>query len=191
MRYDDYSNEAVELAIALANGFWRPADHAALVRAGERFVAAHRQLAREHSVPDRPMTDKDLAEFEHLAGRIRLVICESDETAALERLNQLLECCETAPRVSVHDGSAHVHYAPDNADFLDWVAANAAMGLAMAVCAHGRDRLGVCAAESCGNVYVDASKNRSRRYCSDTCASRTTVRALRSRRAVAKSAAAQ
>jgi hypothetical protein len=190
MRYGDYSNEAVELAIALANGFWRPTDRTALARAGEAFAAAHRQLTGEHCVPDRPMTDKDVDEFEHLAGRIRGVICEPDDTAALAQLNQLLECCETAPRVSVHDGSAHVHYAPDGADFLDWVAANAAMGLAMAVCTHGRDRLGVCSAESCDNVYVDASKNRSRRYCSDTCASRTTVRALRSRRAVARSAGA-
>jgi predicted RNA-binding Zn ribbon-like protein len=36
-------------------------------------------------------------------------------------------------------------------------------------------------AETCPDVYVDTSRNASRRYCSDTCASRATVAAYRAR----------
>lgn len=44
------------------------------------------------------------------------------------------------------------------------------------------DRLLVCHAESCGDVLVDLSKNRSRRYCSNSCANRVNVAAFRARR---------
>jgi hypothetical protein len=185
VRYSDYSSDAVELAMALANAFWRPSAPAALAASGAAFVVAHQDLLSEHRVEARPLTQRDLDEFEDLAARIRRVVAEADEAAALGQLNGLLECCETAPRVSIHDGEPHLHYAADGADCLDWIAANAAMGLAQAVCIHGRHRLGVCAADSCENLFVDASKNRTRRYCSDTCASRTTVRALRTRRRLA------
>jgi predicted RNA-binding Zn ribbon-like protein len=47
---------------------------------------------------------------------------------------------------------------------------------------HGWQRLGVCSAEGCDDVYVDTSRNASRRYCSNTCASRSTVAAYRARR---------
>ena len=43
------------------------------------------------------------------------------------------------------------------------------------------ERIGVCSAEGCDNVYVDTSRNASRRYCSNTCASRSTVAAYRAR----------
>ncbi len=38
-----------------------------------------------------------------------------------------------------------------------------------------------CAAEGCDDVYVDISPNASRHYCSNTCASRSTVAAYRAR----------
>ncbi|HEY5400209.1 MAG TPA: CGNR zinc finger domain-containing protein [Trebonia sp.] len=43
-------------------------------------------------------------------------------------------------------------------------------------------RLRVCAADDCEDVLVDLSKNRSRRFCSLTCANRVNVAAYRSRR---------
>ena len=185
MPYDDYNSETVKLALALANAFWRPSAKPTLQASSTAFIAAHEHLLKEHGVPLRPLTQQDMDEFEDLAARIRRVVDEPDDMAAFDQLNGLLECCETAPRVSLRGDVARLRYAPDKSDCLDWIAANAAMGLAQAICAHGRDRLGVCCAESCDNLFVDASKNRTRRYCSETCASRTTVRALRARRRLA------
>ena len=45
------------------------------------------------------------------------------------------------------------------------------------------DRLHVCGSDDCNDVLVDLSKNRSRRYCSTTCANRVNVAAWRARRA--------
>ena len=60
-------------------------------------------------------------------------------------------------------------------------AANAVMGLAVLVTQLGLDRLGICAAAGCRNAFVDTSTNRSRRYCSDRCATRANVAAYRAR----------
>ena len=43
------------------------------------------------------------------------------------------------------------------------------------------DRLRVCAADDCADVYVDGSKNRSRRFCSTRCSNRTNTAAFRER----------
>jgi predicted RNA-binding Zn ribbon-like protein len=43
-------------------------------------------------------------------------------------------------------------------------------------------RLQVCGAEDCADVYIDLSKNRSRRFCSTSCGNRANVAAYRARR---------
>jgi predicted RNA-binding Zn ribbon-like protein len=61
-------------------------------------------------------------------------------------------------------------------------AAIAAMGLAFHLTEYGVDRLGLCEAAPCRNAYLDTSTNRSRRYCSDRCATRANVAAYRARK---------
>jgi predicted RNA-binding Zn ribbon-like protein len=65
---------------------------------------------------------------------------------------------------------------------LEQLTTTVAMGLSQVVIQHGWQRLGVCSADGCDNVYVDTSRNASRRYCSNTCASRSTVAAYRARK---------
>ncbi|MFL6095802.1 MAG: CGNR zinc finger domain-containing protein, partial [Blastococcus sp.] len=67
------------------------------------------------------------------------------------------------------------------APVLEQLTTTVAMGLSQVVIQHGWQRLGVCSAEGCDNVYIDTSRNASRRYCSNTCASRSTVAAYRAR----------
>ena len=68
------------------------------------------------------------------------------------------------------------------APLLEQLTTTVAMGLSQVVVQHGWQRIGVCSAEGCDDVYVDTSRNASRRYCSNTCASRSTVAAYRARR---------
>jgi predicted RNA-binding Zn ribbon-like protein len=57
------------------------------------------------------------------------------------------------------------------------------MGLAELVVAGESERMRSCAAPPCRNVFVDLSRNRSRRYCdSRTCGNRLHVAAYRARR---------
>ena len=55
---------------------------------------------------------------------------------------------------------------------------------AFAACGYAKyaGRLGVCAAERCDRVYVDTSRNATRRFCSTACQSRTKAAAFRARR---------
>ena len=65
------------------------------------------------------------------------------------------------------------------------MASSAVMALATVLAEHGFSRFGVCHADDCADVFVDMSRNRSRRYCNDVCSTRTNVAAYR-RRAKAK-----
>jgi predicted RNA-binding Zn ribbon-like protein len=55
------------------------------------------------------------------------------------------------------------------------------MGLSVALIEGGWQRFGTCSSTSCDDVFVDTSKNRSRRHCSDTCTTRESVAAYRAR----------
>jgi predicted RNA-binding Zn ribbon-like protein len=64
-----------------------------------------------------------------------------------------------------------------------WLGAITGMGLASVIVEHGVDRFGVCGSAGCDDVYVDTSRNRSRRHCSNTCSTREAVAAYRKRQA--------
>jgi predicted RNA-binding Zn ribbon-like protein len=50
------------------------------------------------------------------------------------------------------------------------------------LCDYGKARFGICDAGSCDDVYIDVSKNCSKRYCSAGCAHRASVAAFRARK---------
>ena len=63
------------------------------------------------------------------------------------------------------------------------MAVEAAMAFGDVVRQQELDRLGTCGADDCDDVLVDLTKNRSRRYCSTSCANRVdNVAAFRARR---------
>jgi predicted RNA-binding Zn ribbon-like protein len=63
------------------------------------------------------------------------------------------------------------------------MAVEAAMAFADVIRSQELQRLRLCAAVDCSNVHIDLSKNRSRRFCSTSCANRTNVAAYRTRHA--------
>jgi predicted RNA-binding Zn ribbon-like protein len=140
---------------------------------------------------DRPwmverVRESDLAVLAELRTALRGVFdaaAAGDSQAAVERLNAQL--ARHGPRASIsgHDDSDwHLHVASTQAPVADEYAAGAVMGLTMAFLDLGRERFGTCADERCRGVFLDTSRNRSRRYCSDRCATRANVAALRRRR---------
>lgn len=180
MDYDTYEAGAVQLAVDLANA--DVADPGAL----DRFVAEHHEWFEARTT--RPLTTADRAVASELACGVRAVAVAASDGEVVVRLNALLDRCRPAPRMTAHDGTLHLHYSGDDARLVDQLGATVAMGLALLVCRYGRGRLGICAADDCADVFVDTSRNRSRRYCSDTCASRTTVSAYRARQRAGKAA---
>ena len=97
-------------------------------------------------------------------------------------VNALLVRTGARPELERHDGEPwHLHFhAADNSLPNGW-AAGCATGLAVVLGGELHDRLGVCTAPRCDRVYVDTSRNGTRRYCSTSCQNRVKTAAFRAR----------
>ena len=127
------------------------------------------------------LTEADVEEIKRIRERLREVFF-AEPAAAIELLNGLLAEVGAAPYIASHDDQpAHLHYSAPDAPLAHRIGSGAAMGLANVIVEEGHDRLGVCAADDCYDVFVDTSRNRSRRYCNQVCSSRTNVAAFRAR----------
>jgi predicted RNA-binding Zn ribbon-like protein len=114
-----------------------------------------------------------------LRPRLRIAF-EGDESAARSAVDALLAEAPGTPALDV-GGSWRLVLRADRGALAARVGFAAAFGVARFVAAHGRERLRRCAAERCEDVFVDLSRNGSRRYCSAACSSRTNVAAFRRR----------
>jgi predicted RNA-binding Zn ribbon-like protein len=133
------------------------------------------------------LDEADLADMHAVRQRLEKVFFAPDERAATGLLNELLREYDVAPYLTDHDGRWHFHYAPEGASVGRRVATDVTMGLAALIAEYGFDRFGICAADDCGDVFVDMSRNKSRRYCNEVCSSRTNVAAHRRRARAASS----
>jgi predicted RNA-binding Zn ribbon-like protein len=174
MDYDTYGSSAVELAIGLANA---ELDAPGGVR---DFLHSHAEWFSEGTSLE--LSPRDATAVARTSGLIREVAVAGSEPEVKDRLNALLALASPRPYATDHDGELHLHYARPDASALEQLTTTVAMGISQVVVQHGWQRLGVCSAEGCEDVYVDTSRNASRRYCSNTCASRATVAAYRARR---------
>lgn len=140
-------------------------------------------------VADRPhlnvrVTRNDLDALLSLRAELRKIFAsaQDDGIEAVEMLNALLIQHPIHPQISGHDGQRwHLHLT-ESGSVADKYAAGAVMGLAVLATEVGVDRLGLCQATSCTDAFLDTTTNRSRRYCSERCASRSNVAAYRARR---------
>ncbi|MGW3566833.1 CGNR zinc finger domain-containing protein [Streptomyces sp. NPDC000941] len=155
-------------------------------------VEAVRELFGVSQQAARRATDADVTRLRSVRARLRAVFeaaAGGDEVLAVDLLNALLIEFPVSPQISGHehrdeDGRPdwHMHIADYAANAGAGYAATASMGLAFHLTELGVDRLGICEATPCRNAYLDTSTNRSRRYCSDRCATRANVAAYRARK---------
>jgi predicted RNA-binding Zn ribbon-like protein len=149
-------------------------------------VAELQQLLAEKKAWQRRVTERDVGELRGVRGRLRQVFCAASagaEKQVVHELNRLLNEYPVHPQISGHDGREwHLHLAEGAPTVAAGYAAGACMGLAVQLTQLGIDRLGVCQASPCADVFIDTSTNRSRRYCSERCATRANVAAYRARR---------
>ena len=173
-------NSYAEVAVRLVNTE-RP------LRGRDSLTSVHelRQVL-EKQPWQRMATERDVTELRGVRGRLRGVFAAAAGGAgrqAVQELNALLNAYPVHPQISGHDDRDwHLHLAEGAATVAHGYAAGACMGLAVQLTQLGIDRLGVCQASACTDVFIDTSTNRSRRYCSDRCATRANVAAYRARR---------
>jgi predicted RNA-binding Zn ribbon-like protein len=106
----------------------------------------------------------------------------ADRDRAAELVNTMLTEAGALPQLERHDGlDWHIHAVPRDAPLDRRVAVETAMAMVDVIRADELSRLSVCADDRCGGLVLDLSRNRSRRFCSTTCANRNAVAAYRAR----------
>jgi predicted RNA-binding Zn ribbon-like protein len=174
---------ALVLAADLVNSDLVSSDELADVAALEVFLDKHQVE------PRRPATAADLDALRALRPRLRAVwqATSPGTTEPLADLvNELLRDSDARPRLTDHGGGWgwHLHVTGPDAPLEHRIAAQAGFALADLVRLRETGRLRRCEAPDCDAVFVDLSKNRSRRYCdTGNCGNRQHVAAYRERRA--------
>lgn len=160
-------------------------------------------LAHGFSAPVRVTAD-DIPGLHSLRERLRTVFAEEDGAAELDGVatadgaaevdgtavaraadlaNALFQETHSLPQLQRHDAWGwHLHAVPNEAGIAVRTAADIAIALADAVIDGEVSRIGRCAADDCEALFVDLSRNRSKRFCDrGNCANRTHVAAYRAR----------
>ena len=147
----------------------------------------------KHGVEPRPqVTAADLDAVRALRSKLRAVwqaAHQDQDQEGQKRLadlvNQLLRDSGARPRLVDHGGGWgwHLHVTGHDAALQEHLAAQAGFAFADLVRLREADRLRRCEAPGCEAVFVDLSRNRSRRYCdTGNCGNRQHVAAYRERR---------
>ena len=131
-------------------------------------------------------TENDLPRVRRVRDRLRRAFEARDEAEAVEALNAVVRRGRAVPQLAAADGGWTFRYAPSGVDPATYLAAEAGVALLDVIRTDGWNRFGLCAASPCCCVYVDRSRNRSRRYCCEFCADRASQAAYRRRRRAAK-----
>jgi predicted RNA-binding Zn ribbon-like protein len=173
---DEYEQQALDVAVDLANSLDVVSGEDYLTDAGA--VSAWLEQRGIHD--SGPPSEADVNALRRLRERVRLVMEGSDQDAE-RALDQLVDSAAVRPRLNLGPEAWRLSYVTGKAGIVNRVAAIAVAGLAAALAESGRDRFGICSKDGCRDVYVDTSKNRSRRYCSDSCSNRANVAAFRAR----------
>jgi predicted RNA-binding Zn ribbon-like protein len=140
-------------------------------------------LDRQRFSGSRAGTDQELASVRTLRARLAVAWDSGDADEVVAIVNDLLRDARALPRLTKHDDwDWHLHLTDPDAPLVDRMGTEAAMAIADLVRTGELGRLRRCEASGCADAHLDLSRNRSRRFCSTTCANRTHVAAYRARR---------
>jgi hypothetical protein len=148
---------------------------------GEALTAAVTETLLSGGARRRPSWE-EAASLSFIAAELRAVFTADsvDEAACL--VNAMLIRTGARPSLERHDGEPwHLHFHAADDTLVNGWAASCATGLAVVLGGELYDRLGVCTAPRCDRVYVDTSRNGTRRFCSTSCQNRVKTAAFRAR----------
>ncbi len=189
MNFSSHIDAVVTVAVELVNSLTPGEAHGReyVPPDGKELAALATGALRAGRTDTRNVSPAEAAELGDLAWAMRLVFIDVvagrlDEAAG--QVNELLARTGARPQLDRHDGEPwHLHFhGPTDALATGW-AAGCATGLAVVLGSELHGRLGVCTADRCDRVFVDTSKNGTRRFCSTACRNRVKATAFRARRA--------
>src|SRR3954452_21103399 len=159
---------SLRAAVALVNS-GEPPDTLTSVADVDAFYAKHGYTGRH----DR--TRAELAQLRELRPVLRELLLAPRDAAA-EQVNAILARTRALPQLRRHDGQDwHLHLVAGEAPLAERIAAETAMAMIDVIRTDEHSRIAVCADDGCLGLALDLSRNRSRRFCSTTCANRHAV----------------
>jgi predicted RNA-binding Zn ribbon-like protein len=128
--------------------------------------------------------DVELSELRAARTRLRL-LWTGDREAAVPIVNAMLREGKALPQLVIHDAyDWHIHATDDAAPLATRITVEVAMAFVDVIRSDEFDRVRICSADDCSSVYIDYSKNGSKRYCdTGNCGNRMNVNAYRRRKA--------
>ena len=109
-----------------------------------------------------------------------------DRDDAVPLVNAMLRDGRALPQLVAHDGFEqwHIHATDDEVPLATRILVETAMAFVDVIRADEYDRVQVCDADDCASVFIDYSRNKSKRYCdTGNCGNRMNVNAYRRRKA--------
>jgi predicted RNA-binding Zn ribbon-like protein len=170
------ADDPVRLAVDLVNSWDALEEDPELLRDA---ATLKRFLARRGYGEAVRANTRDLDQVRRLRDSLRAAFAAEDEAGAVGELNAILGRSRARPQLEWSEDEWRVRWVGPLADS---VASTTAMSLLEAIRDDGWERFGICAGAPCCCVFVDRSKNRSRRFCSELCADRVAQALHRARR---------
>ncbi|MEV0388044.1 CGNR zinc finger domain-containing protein [Nonomuraea sp. NPDC050643] len=151
--------------------------------AGEDLVTAFAaQLGDQASASLRALPDAGprLAE---LAAELRQALLAERPAGQASHINAMIRRYGAQPYLVEDVGQPfHLHFHGWGGTQVEALGGEFATALALIVDGYGPERFGACEAHQCEAVYIDLTRNASRRYCSAACTARAKTAAYRNRR---------
>ena len=189
VNFNSHTDLVVEVAVGLVNLLTEGEDRSRKYLPPDGAERAQRITALFKAAGGRrEITDQEADEFGAVAAELREVfesVAAGDIDAAAVGVNAMLDDTDARPALERHDGEPwhlHFHSADETSMVKGWQA-GCATGLAIVLGGELYDRLGVCTAPHCNRVYVDTTRNGSRRFCSTACQNRVKAASFRERHA--------
>ena len=189
MNFNSHTDAVLAVAVALVNALTPGCAHGRPYQpptGDQRSEAARDALNADGVARERPVSAAEADELAGVAAELRQIfesVADDDADQAATGVNQLLARTGAHPYLEKHDQEPwHLHFhGTDDALATGW-AAGCAAGLAVVLGGPEWGRLGVCTAPRCDRVYVDTSRNGTRRFCSTTCQNRVKAATFRERK---------
>ena len=189
MNFNSHTDRVVTVAVALVNLLTPGEDRSRPYQPPAGAACADRLSALFTSAGGRGnVTEAEASALGPVAADLRAVfeaVAAGDINGAARLVNGMLAATGAHPVLEHHDGEPwHLHFhSNDESSLAQGWASGCATGLAFVLGGELYDRLGICTAPRCDRVYVDISRNGSRRFCSTACQNRVKAAAFRERHA--------
>ncbi len=191
MNFNSHVDTVVAVAVSLVNALTTGESHGRAYQppVGDELRAAVTAALRSGRSGAPDVSSQEAAEMTAMAAKLRAVfdsVGRDDIDGAARLVNELLAATGARPQLDRHDDEPwHLHFHGSADGLTHGWAAGCATGLAVVLGTELYDRLGVCTAARCDRVYVDVSRNGTRRFCSTSCQNREKAAAFRARQPAA------